>query len=81
MNDYYSECDPPSEVEIKKTLLHETKTKHPYCKENDIIQCVDRAFEDFGGMKNIGSLTGWLMFSKKELLHMVFVQLNKIKLN
>lgn len=76
MNDYYSEMNPPSEVEIKRTLFEETKTKyHPSLNEDDIMQCVNKAFEDFGGMKNIGSLTGWLMYTKKELLQMISARL------
>ena len=76
MNDYYSESLPPSESEIKNMLLNEMKKKNPNCKEADIVQCVNKAFEDFGGMKNIGSLTGWLMFSKKELLQIATALLN-----
>lgn len=77
MNDYYSEMNPPSEVEIKRILLDETKTKyHPSLSVDVIMHCVNKAFEDFGGMKNIGSLTGWLMFSKKELLQMISARLD-----
>jgi len=75
MNDYYSEMSPPSEVEIKKILLNEIRIKHSSLNEVDIIQCVNKAFEDYGGMKNIGSLTGWRMFNKKELLHMISTRL------
>ena len=76
MNDYYSETSPPSEVEIKKILLNEIRIKHSSLNEVDIIQCVNKAFEDYGGMKNIGSLTGWRMFNKKELLHMISTRLD-----
>lgn len=76
MNDFYSEMSPPSEVEIKKILLNEIRIKHSSLKEVDIIQCVNKTFEDYGGMKNIGSLTGWRMFNKKELLDMVTARLN-----
>ena len=78
MNDYYSENNSPSEVEIKKILLDEIRIKYSSLKEDDIIQCVNKAFEDYGGMKNIGSLTGWRMFNKKELLHMISTRLDCI---
>lgn len=76
MNDYYSEMNSPSEVEIKKILLDEIRIKYSSLKDDDIIQCVNKTFEDYGGMKNIGSLTGWLMFSKKELLQMISARLD-----
>ena len=75
MNDYLSESLPPSETEIKKILFDEI---NPYCKLEDeaITLCINKAFEDFGGMDKIGSLTGWLMFSKKDLLQMTIKRLN-----
>lgn len=75
MNDYLSESLPPSETEIKKILFDEIKTNN---KSNDeeITLCINKAFEDFGGMDKIGSLTGWLMFSKKDLLQMTLARLN-----
>lgn len=76
MNDYYSNYSSPSEVEIKNTLFKEVQAKNPYCKKEDIMKCIDEAFEDFGGLKNMGSLSGWLMYSKKALLQMVNARLN-----
>jgi hypothetical protein len=76
MNDYYSEMNPPSEFEIKRILFEETKVEHFSLNDDDIMRCVNKAFEDFGGMKNIGSLTGWRTFSKKELLQMISARLN-----
>ena len=68
--------NPPSEFEIKRTLFEETKGKHSSLNDDDIVRCVNKAFEDFGGMKNIGSLTGWLMHTKKELLQMISARLD-----
>lgn len=76
MNEYYSENTPPSEVEVIRYLIHETKRKHPSLNEDDIIQCVKKSFDDFGGIKEIGSLTGWLLISKNKLLHTISKRLN-----
>lgn len=76
MNDAYSKFPPPPECEIKKTLMNELKIKNSFCREVDIKQCIDEVFEEFGGMKNVGSYTMWNVVVHKELLKKTTERLN-----
>ena len=77
MNEHQSSMPPPSEVEIKKILLSDLKVKFPHHQEDRLLLSINQAFIDFGGMEKIGSLTGWYMFSKKDLLQMSIARLNE----
>ena len=66
----------PDEFTIKNILLHDLITHfEPVSSDSDkktvyYKQVIDQMFDRFGGIKNIGSLAGWTVFSRPELKKM-----------
>lgn len=76
MLDAMSDINCPDEFTIKNILLNDLITHYePASSDLDdktvyYKQVIDQMFDRFGGIKNIGSLAGWTVFSRPELKKM-----------
>ena len=70
MMDYYSDFPAPPETEIIQDITSKLSTLDKYKSKNifTIKRCVKTALEDMGGHKSLGSFSGYVVFSKKELI-------------
>ena len=68
--DYYGDFPAPPETEIIKDITSKLSTLDKYKEKNifTIKKCVKKSLEDMGGHKSLGSFSGYLVFSKKELM-------------
>lgn len=61
--------DPPCEAEVKRILHQHARKTYNADVIDDVrlTQVVDKVFERFGGVRNLGSMSGWLMCSRAML--------------
>lgn len=67
MNDHYSEVEPPSLQEIADILLKDLKPEYGHKSEDELKAVIDAVVGQF--KNNIGSMTGWLMFARRNMLN------------
>lgn len=68
MNDHYSEMNPPTMQEITDILLVDLKAEYKDRYSSDELKAVVHAVVgQFKG--SIGSMTGWLMFARRNMLN------------
>lgn len=70
MMDYYSDFPAPPETEVIQDITSKLATQEKYKSRNifTIKKKVKKALEDMGGHKSLGSYSGYVVFSKKELI-------------
>lgn len=67
--DYYSDFPAPSEdIVISEVSKYVKSTHDKNAKIATIIKYTKESLDEIGGSKNLGSMTGYLVFSKKELI-------------
>jgi hypothetical protein len=64
MMDAYSYIDPPSESEAKEIVFQDVTTAHPTFDAAHLRIVIDAEFGRFGAL---GSMAGWLAFSRAKL--------------
>lgn len=73
MNEAMSFHNPPPEHVCKNILHNDVLEKYPNFDNKLLINIVDDEFKKYGGYKMLGSLTGWSMFSRKELTNNICI--------
>ena len=70
MMDYYSDFYPPSEEDVINEVTTILLNDNRYKSKNALIvkKTVKKALKNMGGHSSLGSLTGYMVFTKKELI-------------
>lgn len=78
MMDAMSEIKCPDEFTIKRILLDDLIAHFNSDKNTDSFkQVIDQMFEKFGGLQMIGSMAGWHIFSRPNLIKMCIEHVEK----
>lgn len=57
-------------------ILHDDLKEEPHSTDH-ILKTISEVFYEFGGIDNVGSMSAWSMFVRKELRQKCMDQLNK----
>lgn len=71
--------NPPPEQVCKNILHKDVLQKYPNFDSELLINIVDEEFKKYGGYKMLGSLTGWNIFSRKELTNNICIIVDSYK--
>ena len=81
MMDYYSDFSPPPETDVINEITTILLSDDKY-KGKDLVtveKCVKKSLQKIGGYSSLGSLTGYIVFTKKELISNSQKLLNEMK--
>ena len=79
MNDVMSEYPPPSASAIEKMLMDEMNLKYENFRNDALLkEIIHEELERMGGVAGLGSMTGWLMITKKELTNNIILRIEAV---
>lgn len=67
MLDAYGDLEPPPEARVKQTIFDDVKLIHPNFDDTQLRTVIDQELERFGGIQALGSMSGWLQFTRSAL--------------
>lgn len=81
MMDAYGEFDPPPEAQVKQTIFDDVKGVHPNYDDTQLRTVIDQEFERFGGIQALGSMAGWLVYTRMALGSQVIAKMENMRVH
>ena len=80
MMDYYSDYPAPPEEDIINDITKILLKTLPIARKHTIEKCIKSALKEMGGRDSLGSYSGYIVFTKKDLINRSTIKLNNSKI-